>query len=228
MGLTRTLLNPIEKLRQMRFDPDTIWNSNAKATFIYTRAKNLWEIDGNETHGDLIEQNPQLQDELTKIFTSLGKTNWNYTNEDGILESQPWQLRHGIMDYPAALMGRIGIVANTQVCAFWSPPEHLEQMLLKPCLQALLNKQLIKEDTVVRIKGNTEYAKDVIAGITPSQSITQDDRQLLHLLQGNNKKQELMKMGATPKKPTPNLNPGQKYWALNSEHFSFKQWLTNN
>ncbi len=201
--------DPIKNL-----SPDDVYvASNKGTTFLYTKDHHLWHYPIHYTHTDIAAEKP-----VEKNIFKLAGSKFRIYGRDRLLE--------------LSLLGRIGKVDGVHACSFWN--SELMTELLKPCLQALVRENLINENTVVVLPpwNNPVPLKDFIG--QPPRKLTQKEKEevekkrQVHLLRGNEKKYALAGAGYTP--PTPSshqygLSPGQKYWAMDSEGFSFKDWL---
>lgn len=205
--------------------PDTIYGTDPDKTFIYTANHNLYLANGHRTHGELIEQNKKLALELNELLgtdiTSGGQIDWS-------------GLRSYIKNKPLGILGRFGTITDRfnhvqKVCAFWNNPALAR--LVQPCVGKLLKDHLISNNYLISLPGTIfsynaeEFLKLPVKNPTASQVIQNNKVQAMHLLKGKEKKQALQYAGASPTPRNPSLNPGEKYWALNSENFSFKDWL---
>lgn len=211
-----------------RVTPDDIWTAKSPGgatwTFICTANNNLYFNGGQMTHVRLMEENPELIKELNYLLgtdiTSGGKLD-------------AFALRSYIKTKPIAVAGRTGNVRcedekYRNVCSFWDNPGL--NKISKPCVQELLKHKLIDDNFLINLPtGYYSYTPaEFIAGTYhPDQLIHPDEKRKLaiHLLKGLDKKQALQYAGATPTPRNSSLNPGEKYWALSSENFSFKDWL---
>lgn len=122
------------------------------------------------------------------------------------------------------LQGRVSssrflLESPQKIIAFWELNH-----LLKPCLNALLSKDLIKSTDIV-VLDSPKLVKDVMQSNQHSLRDLSKER-AIHLLNGMAKKQALLNMGIKPKLKYKNVAPGEKHWAISSE--SFKNWLETN
>ena len=213
-------------------NPDNVWNggSPARTTFIYTKNRNLWTTMGIKTHIALIEDEPELQEELIKLYAEYGKTEWNSSDK------LSYFLRRDFSEYAVGVLGRIGNMRGNNVCSFWDSPLN-SSPLLKQCLQVLISDDCLDINDIVILPpySKPSYVKDFIAGqinqaMNPQEKQRMDMLRNLHLMPGKEKKQAMGQLGFGSKSPASikyGLQPGQKHWALASEDFSFKKWLDN-
>jgi len=112
--------------------------------------------------------------------------------------------------------GRTGFVTcnNTRknVITFWK----CKHEFMVTCLEYMLNNKLITNDYLYLGDNNAMTVSQLIGGSAFSPPDDSEAR-ALHTMQGQEKNKALKDMGVTSPERPQGLNPGQKWWALNSE-----------
>lgn len=211
-GDTATMPAPMSDLglrHAKGLHPAELMSHSNGITFIY--ALNRLFFGSNKLyHSNLINQTP--------VLARLAA--------DDVMQSMP----PGV-----ALLGRTGeIESGHKLCAFWDSDGDAKKLFI-PCVKKLIADGHLTDMDIVSLPpyGNPKYVKDVLSKfevkeMTPAEKHKMELMRRLHLMQGAEKKQTLASMGAlkgTPASQKYGLTPGQKHWALNSENFSFKNWL---
>jgi hypothetical protein len=122
---------------------------------------------------------------------------------------------------------------DTKIISFWhmGGPRSEEKQFVINCLHEALKEQLITMQTIVVMHNTASLVSDWVSGANISQANRKPDAEVnklkqLHLMNAQNKRKELLAIGAKPKRSPWELVPGQKHWSLHGE--SFKEWLINN
>ncbi len=152
----------------------------------------------------------------------------NFVYHDNILRDIP------NLDWKNALLGRTGeIGSGHKVCVFY---EVENDKLLLSCIKKLISEGHLTEYDILSLPpySKPQYVSEFLKGTAKKRELTPAERhrmevmRKLHLMQAGEKKKALASMGAMGQIPSSQkygLPPGQKYWALSSENFSFKEWF---
>jgi len=181
---------------------------------------------------------------LFKSREAFSHANLSHDNNDGYKDY--YQKRFGTEPQSRPidrfLVGRVAFDREDgiKVVSFWNSddeenpstqPYNLFMRLLPGCMKKLQGEGLIDDDSLIYSRFSEEpipyeqFKKTGFSKVNPNASL---DINKMHLLRGDEKKQALLRAGASPKvSPWKDLTPGQKHWALNSESLSFKEWLKN-
>jgi len=202
------------------FTPDDIVSSDDEKTFLYTAQEGLYLGKKDEIHPDVANREPYYSNYVKRHGTSPPDRPTN----DALV---------GRVAHFTDILGEYPEHKNKHVVAFWNgkPSEKMFRTLLPACLKELKSRGLINNNTYISTVFTKEpipYSQFLKQGLSDFDASNQDKLDAappVHLLRGNEKRQALLKQGATPKLNPwkDHLTPGQKHWAMASE--SFKEWL---
>lgn len=207
-------------------DPNELLESNFKGStaFIYNIDGKLLFSGRGDTHDEIIYKN---YDYYGFNFNSLN----NSFDPMSALALWSMKKRGELKANNLALLGRITKIKEfpSPVISFWNENKVIYTNKLKDCIGALLANKLIYENCYIStpIFGTVSLV-DLIVNFDfllsqKSQTSSEDIERIeaIHLMNTNQKKQELEKRGVLPKKPRVNVKPGEKWWTPYSESNRF-------
>lgn len=207
-------INPDHSYTHFKDDKRTV-------PFIYTNdgrmfyPKKKWLPPSNYIHSDIMYQN------------NIADRYDDKKDKDDYID------REAVSNYD--LLGRVGPIqgnADVLVVSFWGSNEILFNQLIHPCLQQLAKDGLIDlhRDAISTVNHGTVLIKDMDAANKASDKDVETQRmmQQLHLMGSPEKRNAMQKLGlatgnkknAWDKAANDNglTQPGQKFWAINSEN----------
>lgn len=216
-------------------NPDNIWHIYKNITFAYLDNELFYEIDKpyGKTHYELFK--------IYNLHRKLGFT--DRESED--------ETKFNIFDAirKKAILGRTALnvelsmdnIPIDTITTFWYSTENIIfSSFIKNCISELVSKSLIKLNDLLIIKdipifvnealGMRHIMSNIYHKDEDSFQRHNDKKLLLHLMKGNEKKQQLLKIGAKPKiSPwSTNLGPGIKHWSIQGESkLNFKSWINS-
>lgn len=198
--------------------PDMLYMSACKpVTFVYdiTSGELYWSV-GMGTHGRLISDTPALK-ELTGGDTRRKTLEDNFCLTGRIgLASASYQSFH-----KAGVAGYIEPEYEGQkIISFWN--DDLHDGDLQECIRSIIKHGLATEKDLISTPENYTYR--VFDTNVQKHDLSPEEREKLnilkdkpHELRGDDKKKALEKLGAKPKTRPLSLDPGEKWWAMQSE-----------
>jgi hypothetical protein len=190
--------------------------------FLYTENHKMYYGNQSETHFDIFEYSPELNKEYGKIAKAWIRSPFS---KEAVLSRDELE-KH-------ILFGRVGLLNYYErsnphlVVSIWNKSAIVNQLLI-PCLNQLEHDGKIdkERDAFSTINHKTQWIKDYLPTTTkikPEEEKERDKMLALHLMEPKEKMQQLKKQGWTPKqnfwRTSGFVQPGQKYWALNSEGY---------
>jgi hypothetical protein len=207
-------------------NPDEFYFKPLARTFFYTIRHNLYWAIGNDTHFEMVEQQPALAEEL-------GFKPQDFRDDRSkSRERLRWEKEE-------AILGRAIAQEDKTIISIWNEDVQFVLSLIQPCIEAILPRLYQstetepKNDCLVCTPFKTNWwSKWRLAKANPTGKNVELYRNL-HLMKPQEKRNAMEKLGLqTQTKQSPwstamsqagLLTPGQKAWAAQSE--SFKEWL---
>jgi hypothetical protein len=223
MNFSQWLKENADILPKKFIDPDThLFNKTDKTlAFFYSLDHKIYYANRTgEWHVGLLRSNPELYQKYKKMYDILNNSTRYADKARDALERR-------------LLFGRIGLLnyknseTKNLLVSFWNENPNMLNRLLVPCLNQLAQDGKIdkERDAFSTPNHKTQWIKDIL----PATEISPEDKEqrkrmlALHLMGPQEKMQQLKKQGWTPKQnfwqTSGFVQPGQKYWALNSENF---------
>lgn len=193
-----------------KFDPDEMWEAHKKAVTF------AWDS----------KRSPALIFDASLSGENPGPTHFALAQKKGWLFWTPAIRARADMIKSGMVLGRlIWDHLGFPVVSFWDGnPEKI-----KECLKALLKVGLITDKFwVVLGGGRVQTVPEVLSGKEAAESTWSPEAMAkVHLLPSDQKKSAMKQLGLNTAGKVRGAPPGTKWWAPQSESFSFRQFLQN-
>lgn len=207
--------------------PDDIWREGGDITFIYNGELFMDMRNPQSTHRDLLENLPELNKMLINLYGEMPEEygigiedNERYINakkrhiEGLAARYRNWE------GLEQSLFGRLKNLSNTDfhgmyykdlpssvdlvtLVAFWNKDSEVYKKLLKGCIDALRKKGLLKSEVLISTPGlGTRHISnlgDLNFQLSAEEERKVDLHQRLHLMNPNEKKAAMEKLGLVAK-----------------------------